>query len=585
MNQDFRLPKLLASLAALLLGGQIVAFGDEGADVEIFEKRIRPVLIRHCYECHSAASADLKGGLRLDSRDFLRQGGESGPAIVPGNPQESLLLDALKHQTFEMPPDKKLPAHVVADFNRWIELGAPDPRDNPPSADEVAELSWNTILNERREWWSLLPVNPIAPPREQNENRIDAFVASKQQAAGIASGPSAPPRVLVRRLSLVLTGLPPTPAEIEQFAEESQTDSEAAYQSLVERLIESPHFGEHWARHWMDVVRFAETHGYEWNHEVRGAWRYRDYLIRAFNNDLSYDQLVREHIAGDLLKSPRLNEQLGINESIIGTAFWRFGELGHDNCVDFPEIRFDAIDNQIDTLGKAFQALTISCARCHDHKLDAISTKDYHALVGILENSSQIVHTLDSPERIADASAEIRQLKGQLRQRLAEHWLATIDSMPDTIIAALNDEPNKNELIVSAEGTPWENPAYILKQFTKTSDSEKGTPFLTAKWIWDKPNAFQNEPSSAPIYFRFTFDLQELPKKAQLFATADDRVTSHLNGQRLGNNPAWQTPAQYDLTNQLKKGRNTIAFDAANGVGPAGFIASLSRTVFPFRNR
>ena len=360
MNQDFRLPKLLASLAALLLGGQIVAFGDEGADVEIFEKRIRPVLIRHCYECHSAASADLKGGLRLDSRDFLRQGGESGPAIVPGNPQESLLLDALKHQTFEMPPDKKLPAHVVADFNRWIELGAPDPRDNPPSADEVAELSWNTILNERREWWSLLPVNPIAPPREQNENRIDAFVASKQQAAGIASGPSAPPRVLVRRLSLVLTGLPPTPAEIEQFAEESQTDSEAAYQSLVERLIESPHFGEHWARHWMDVVRFAETHGYEWNHEVRGAWRYRDYLIRAFNNDLSYDQLVREHIAGDLLKSPRLNEQLGINESIIGTAFWRFGELGHDNCVDFPEIRFDAIDNQIDTLGKAFQALTIS---------------------------------------------------------------------------------------------------------------------------------------------------------------------------------------------------------------------------------
>ncbi|MCP4194314.1 MAG: DUF1553 domain-containing protein [Planctomycetaceae bacterium] len=575
MNQDFRLPKLLASLAALLLGGQIVAFGDEGADVEIFEKRIRPVLIRHCYECHSAASADLKGGLRLDSRDFLRQGGESGPAIVPGNPQESLLLDALKHQTFEMPPDKKLPAHVVTDFNRWIELGAPDPRDNPPSADEVAELSWNTILNERREWWSLLPVNPIAPPREQNENPIDAFVASKQQAAGIASGPSAPPRVLVRRLSLVLTGLPPTPAEIEQFVEESQTDSEAAYQSLVERLIESPHFGEHWARHWMDVVRFAETHGYEWNHEVRGAWRYRDYLIRAFNNDLSYDQLVREHIAGDLLKSPRLNEQLGINESIIGTAFWRFGELGHDNCVDFPEIRFDALDNQIDTLGKAFQALTISCARCHDHKLDAISTKDYHALVGILENSSQIVHTLDSPERIADASAEIRQLKGQLRQRLAEHWLATIDSMPDTIIAALNDEPNKNELIVSAEGTPWENPAYILKQFTKTSDSEKGTPFLTAKWIWDKPNAFQNEPSSAPIYFRFTFDLQELPKKAQLFATADDQVTSHLNGQRLGNNPAWQTPAQYDLTNQLKKGRNTIAFDAANGVGPAGFIASL----------
>ena len=192
----------------------------------------------------------------------------------------------------------------------------------------------------------------------------------------------------------------------------------------------------------------------EWNHEIRDAWRYRDYLIRAFNEDVPYDQLVREHIAGDSLEIPRLNGKLGINESIIGTAFWRFGELGHDNCVDFPEIRFDALDNQIDTFSKAFQGLTVSCARCHDHKLDAISTKDYYALVGMLENCSQVVHTLDSPERIAGAASEIRQLKVALRQQLGETWLAAIEPMSGTILAALAGETT---LLTSASPGPRES--------------------------------------------------------------------------------------------------------------------------------
>ncbi|MBM81302.1 MAG: hypothetical protein CMJ78_12025 [Planctomycetaceae bacterium] len=563
-------------LVAFLIAHQ-VAIGDDSVGVEFFEKRIRPVLIRHCYECHSAVSSELKGGLRLDSREFIRKGGESGPAVVPGDAKKSLLLDAIRHESIEMPPDKKLSDKIVADFKKWIRIGAPDPRDRPPSAEEVSEMSWKSILKERRKWWSLQPVASVVPPAEGSAtDPIDAFISAKLRRAGVEISKPATARVLARRLSLVLTGLPSKPADVDRFVEDFSKTPDAAYESLVDRLMGSEHFGEQWARHWMDVVRFAETHGYEWNHEIRDAWQYRDYLIRAFNNDLPYDQFVREHIAGDLLERPRLDKKLGIHESIIGTAFWRFGELGHDDCVTFPEIRFDALDNQIDTFAKAFQGLTVSCARCHDHKLDAISTKDYYALVGMLENCSQVVHTIDSPERIADATAETRRIKSELRKRLGDRWLATIDPMGETILKALTGEAEEANPLVSAmeKVSQRENPAYVLKQFAKSSPP-KVLRFWSSKWIWDKPTAFQNEPSSEPIYFRFQFELDSAPKKASLFATADDRVTSYINGQRLGSIEAWNTPANYDVTKHLTKGNNTVAFEAANGVGPAGFMASI----------
>jgi len=234
----------------------------------------------------------------------------------------------------------------------------------------------------------------------------------------------------------------------------------------------------------MNVVRFAETHGYEWNHEIRDAWRYRDYLIRAFNSDVPYDQLVREHVAGDLLETPRLNERLEINESIIGTAFWRFGELGHDDCVEFPEIRFDALDNQIDTFSKAFQGLTISCARCHDHKIDAISTKDYYALVGILESCSQVVHTIDSPQRIADAVSQTQQIKRELRRKLGKHWLAAIDSVQDSIVSAICEDkgakknPSALRKHIANEKLGLADPGYVLRRLAeREADAD-----ITALW-------------------------------------------------------------------------------------------------------
>lgn len=577
----------------MILATRLVAFGDDAAvgDGEFFEKRIRPVLIRHCYECHSAASADVKGGLRLDSRDFIRQGGESGPAVVPKSKEKSLLLDAIRHQSFEMPPGKKLADKVIADFVKWIEIGAPDPRDQPPTAEEVSELSWQAILNERRHWWSLQPVVATEPPSSGARHPIDAFVSAKQRPVGIKPGQSATARVLARRLSLVLTGLPPTPAEIEQFVKDSDRDPDAAYEALVDRLLDSEHFGEHWARHWMDVVRFAETHGYEWNHEIRDAWRYRDYLIRAFNNDVPYDQLVREHIAGDLLESPRMNDRLGINESIMGTAFWRFGELGHDNCVEFPEIRFDAIDNQIDTFAKAFQGLTISCARCHDHKLDAISTKDYYALVGMLESCSQVVHTIDSPQRIEDVVVETQRLKKELREQLGKRWLAAIEKSHDPIalaISANKDEDNTSsalEKYIANEKLGRDDPGYVLGRLARrdAGASDQSTAdtgdLRQASWLWYPEG---NAAADAPIetrYFRRRVVVPDdrLVTKAWCFFAGDDSVKVYVNGQHIGTGNSHPALVGVDLARKLNAGANELAVANTNGnpavqPNPGGWI-------------
>lgn len=411
---------------------------DEGVD--FFEKKIRPVLIKHCYECHSASAEEVKGELRLDSRAATRKGGETGPAIVPGKAAKSLLLEAIRHESLEMPPDKKLPDVVIADFERWVAMGAPDPRDRPPTASEAAELSWQATLESRRGWWSMQPVGAVDVPRVENEawssHAIDRFILNKLEQAALAPGEPAEPRPLIRRLSLVLTGLPSSPAEIDEFLAEHANDPEEAYDGLVDRLLRSPHFGERWARHWMDVVRYTETHGNEWNYEVHHAWRYRDYLIRALNNDVPYDQLLREHIAGDLLAQPRWNEADGINESVIGTAFYRFGEVNHDDCIGLRQIGFDLVDNRIDTLTKAFQATTVACARCHDHKIDAVSTKDYYALLGILRSSRLVAHTIDSPSVNVEPMRKLAELKVTIREQIAERWLADVENVARYLVAA-----------------------------------------------------------------------------------------------------------------------------------------------------
>ncbi len=423
----------------LLLSAPTPAAPPDAAGVEFFEKKVRPVLAEHCYKCHSAeAPKGIKGGLALDNREASRKGGDSGPAVVPGEPDESLLIEAIRFtdEAMKMPPGGKLPAETIADLERWVAMGAPDPRGET-AAPRPAAASWQEVLGVRRRWWSLQAARrpEVAEVKDAggSAHPVDRFLLAGLERAGLTPAEPADRRTLIRRLALVLTGLPPTADEVDAF---ERDESPGAYEALVDRLLASPHFGERWARHWLDVVRFSETHGNEWNYEVHHAWRYRDYAIRAFNEDVPYDQFVREHIAGDLLSEPRLDPRRGINESVIGTAFYRFGEVAHDDCIDLRQLGFDVADNQIDTLTKAFQATTVACARCHDHKLDAVSAEDYYALLGILRSSRLVGHTIDTPEVNAGRIRQMRALKGRIREELATVWLREARQVGRFLLAA-----------------------------------------------------------------------------------------------------------------------------------------------------
>ena len=409
----------------------------------LFESRIRPLLAEHCYECHSAEKKQ-KAGLLLDSKAGWEKGGDSGPPIVPGKPEESLLIKAV-HWTdkdLQMPPEKaggKLTDAQIADLETWIKNGAIDPRTN--ASPLLAKKTWPEIFAERKQWWSLQPLRVIDPPAledaEWSGGTVDRWLRARMKTEGVTPAPKADAQTLIRRATLVLTGLPPSPAEVDAFIKASESDPAAAYAALVDRLLASPQFGECFARHWLDVVRFTETHGNEWNYDVAYAWRYRDYVIRAFNDDLPYDQFVREHIAGDLLARPRWNAAGHFNESAIGTAFYRFGEVNHDSCAKFGAIGYDIADNQVDTLTKAFQATTVACARCHDHKLDAVSTKDYHALLGILRSTRLVQHTLDAPEVNREAMSTLQALKQDLRSELAAIWRRNAAALDASKLQAL----------------------------------------------------------------------------------------------------------------------------------------------------
>ncbi|MEJ7594452.1 MAG: DUF1549 domain-containing protein [Planctomycetaceae bacterium] len=425
------------------------------SQAERFEKHIRPLLVRHCYECHSAASSEVKGGLRLDYRDALLKGGESGPAIVPGSVSESLLLAAVKHEGLEMPPGKKLSESEIRDLSDWIAQGAIDPRDHAPDPKDVANETFESIYQVRRQWWSLQPIRKTEPPEFINSDGfcdIDRYIIDKLHNHQLDLAPAADRQTLARRAFFAIVGLPPSEEQLTEFLNDADP---GAWDRLIDRLLSSSHFGERWARHWMDVVRYTDTYGYEWDMPAKGAWRYRDYLIRAFNEDVSFAQLVREQIAGDLLASPRINHTLGINESLIGPMFFQMGEKRHGDSAEFNGIHQEMLDNKIDAFGKAFMATTVACARCHDHKLDAISQKDYYALGGLFMSARWVTNTVDLPERNASVRVQLEQIKHQIRPLLAEQWLLNLSVVSAEAMTTLNS---------SAANRPMEDPLYVLSQ-------------------------------------------------------------------------------------------------------------------------
>ncbi len=417
----------------LLLAFRQGESADEVAQVAFFETKIRPVLIENCYECHSVEAEKSKAGLLLDTREGIRAGGDNGPAVVPGDVDESLLYIAITHadSDLEMPPKKdRLPGSVIEDFRQWIEGGAVDPRDGPKGKLTDAPIDYES---GRAFWAFRQPEWPTVPTSAQNDGwsrgDIDRFVLNQLEDAGLKPSPNAEPSVLLRRIHFALVGLPPLPEARRRFLDcVKDTSLTAAIESEVDVLLASDQYGERWGRHWLDVARFAESSGKESNFTFPEAWRYRDYVIDAFTEDMPFDQFIAEQLAGDLLPSENDSERARLQ---IATGFLAVGARSL-NEMNRAQFYADTVDEQINVTTQAFMASTVACARCHDHKFDPFLMKDYYAMAGIFGSSSTHIGTVIGPDNVIGGelihlpkklglpvfnapltSAKVAELKGQ----------------------------------------------------------------------------------------------------------------------------------------------------------------------------
>lgn len=511
-------PWLIATSWASCVSGQSLT----ESQLEFFEAKIRPVLVEQCYECHNS-SETAEGGLALDHRQPMRKGGESGALFDAAIPTDSLLLKIIRHEIegVEMPEGgSKLAPSIIADFERWVKMGAPDPRDTPPSADELSKAtSWEAIREKRKQWWSFQPIEKIEPPNIEAANPIDKFILHKLSGEGLVPSSIADRQTLLRRISFALTGLPPSRVETSRFLKDNSPD---AFERLIDRLLDSPQFGERWARHWMDWIRYAESHGSEGDPGIENAWMYRDYLIRALNNDIPYDQLVREHIAGDLLSAPRINHELQINESLIATAHWRmvFHGFAPTDALD-EKVRFT--DDQVDAFSKAFLGLTVSCARCHNHKFDAISQADYYAIFGILASTRPGRSVIDSPTKQNRNREPLVGLKDKIRQAIADDWTQSLKSFPATVAALAANEKPSSLLAPLQNGDSSKAAEKLVATFqqTQTDVANHEAREFAYRWVFDG--------SQAADWFAFGSGVQTQstsPGEFMIAPDGDDALTA-----------------------------------------------------------
>jgi hypothetical protein len=416
------------------------------AGIDFFEKKIRPVLVEHCYSCHTSVDGKKpKGDLTLDTRAAILKGGETGPALVPGKPAESLLIKAVRYADpdFRMPPKGKLPAEAIADLEKWIAMGAPDPRTG-----NVAKTKYGPSVEEGRKFWAFQPPKKYPLPAVKNAGwspaTIDRFLLASLESKGLEPAKDADRVALIRRASYALIGLPPTAKEVDAFVRDQ---APGAFARVVDQLLASPHFGERWGRHWLDVARYAESTGGGRSLLLKDAWRYRDYVIDAFNRDKPYNRFITEQIAGDLLKF----DTPGIRRDyLIATALLLLGPTNYERQ-DKPVLEMDIIDEQLDTIGKSMLGMTIGCARCHDHKFDPIPTKDYYALAGIFKSTKWIVHdnvsrwteqplpmTPDLAKRVKEHDAAVAVLKSKIQTAKAAEKKAG-KGADTTIVAGVLD--------------------------------------------------------------------------------------------------------------------------------------------------
>ena len=475
---------------AILLAASSAGASDEAVErqrLDFFEAKIRPVLVTHCYECHATDSKKLRGGLLVDSRQGLLKGGESGPALVPGDPKESLLISALKHDDFEMPPKGKLSPKVIADFEKWIQDGATDPRGD---TNQVVRTKSIDIEAGRKHWAYqplLAPVIPEVTDAAWPANDIDRFILARLESVGLSPGPAVKKITLVRRLYFDLIGLPPTPEEIDRFVNDK---SPFAYENLVDRLLASPRFGERWGRHWLDVSRYAESMSLR-GRILKHAWRYRDYVIETFNNDRPFDQFLTQQLAGDLLETSSVDAQ---RRNRIATTYLVMGDALLENQ-NKNQLDMDVVDEQLDAIGRGLLAQTIACARCHDHKFDPIPTSDYYAMAGILKNVQGLKHsnvstTMEIPLPYSEEMAGELQVHNSSVAKVEEEINALksrLDPQSETAFPKVVSASSLAGIVVDDDDVKivgkWTHSVfskhYVGKGYIHDGNKEKGAKTLT----------------------------------------------------------------------------------------------------------
>ena len=557
----------LTVLAAMIASSGRAADAEKLTDEQtnFFEKKIRPVLVDKCYECHSSTAKKVKGGLLLDNKEATLRGGDNGPSVVPGKLDESLIIRAIKwaDKDMEMPPKKKLSADVIADFEQWIKMGAPDPRGGSVEGASAAAAAWKKkeidIAKGREHWAFQLPAKRPAPTVKNEawpKTDIDRFVLAKLEEKNIQPVGDAQKRDLIRRATFDLTGLPPSPDVIEAFLKDN---SPQAFQRVVDNLLASPAFGENWGRHWLDVARFGESAGKDVNLPYPFAWRYRDWVIEAMNLDMPYNEFVKEQIAGDLLPFRDVQDQ---SKKIVATGFLAIGTKPH-NERNPRQFALEVADEQIDAMSQAFLGLTVACARCHDHKFDPIPQKDYYSLAGIFLSSETLYGTTrqvqnNHPSDLIDLGKESglpagfegisvaeRAKLAQEKEKMSEQIAGTFREAMTARQGGGNDK-NAAGLRILFERTKLGEIEGSLNRY-----DAQGNPRILAMGVYDR-----KYPTNSPIYTRgdSTQPGESVPRGfvQVVFSKAPEPVTRGSGRYELAQ---WLTSEQNPLTARVMVNR------------------------------
>ncbi|WP_253158432.1 DUF1553 domain-containing protein [Stieleria tagensis] len=541
---------MVATAMVFVLAGTSAAYEPDSA--EFFEQRIRPVLIKHCYQCHSEKSDEIGGSLWLDSADAMRHGGDSGPAIQPGDADRSVLISAIRYESSEMPPEQPLPPQVVQDFVKWINAGAVDPRTTRRETATHPNAPAEIDLDQGRQFWAFQPISDFREqlPDSQRSaigpNVIDHQISDALNQAALAANPMAAAETRLRRLAYDLTGLPPDDAIRKRWMDQPDRST---WNQIVDQLLESRGFAQHWARHWMDVARYADSNGSDFNATFHDAWRYRDYLIDSIDQGRSLDEMIRQQVAGDLLPADSDRQR---HDNVVATTFLMLGPKMLSER-DKPKLILDVVDEQIDTIGRAFLGMTLGCARCHDHKFDPIPTSDYYALAGIFKstqtlngesqkyvstwNRTELPTTAEHRQAIKDHQSKSSELEKQIKQ--AKSNLETVKrSGPQGVVVDDVDAKKTGPWVQSTYTPGFIGSGYVHDN--NSGDGKSSIEFRTrlpASGLYDLRLAYSHNANRA----------RAVPVTIE---TADGVQTQQLDQRKKPDAVPWKTLGRFAFSDQ-----------------------------------